>query len=209
MGAVPAEHLGLARRFRQDVMRTDDRLLTALPRITAPLQRRLARKPGLRQDAAIDFARAWRMATGPYRLAHDADVRAKDSITITELRLAATGWRHPHWETWEDGVGIVHVQLTTQGGFKVETTPLVVVSLHALARWFERTGQREHKLLVNDLTPLLAGRDAERVVVRAGIWLGGLIVAYDKLHRPFRLRAVRTFLAHEQIEDRKALEVAA
>ncbi len=114
---IPAEFLGLARQLRERVQHADDAVNAELAHIVAPLQRRLARKPALRPDTAIDAARSWqRMTAGEqFRLAFDATTDDKQALVITEvrvngIRLLDHQWNRPEWES---GVGIVQVKLTT------------------------------------------------------------------------------------------------
>ena len=50
------------------------------------------------------------------------------------------------------------------------------VSMHALGRWFERTGHRDHERLLADLAVLAAaGDDDDRVATpEGGYWLGSM-----------------------------------
>jgi len=48
------------------------------------------------------------------------------------------------------------------GRLTVHLAPHAIVSLHALGRWFERTGLRDHDALVRDLTRALRRRGRAR-----------------------------------------------
>jgi hypothetical protein len=196
---IPAEFLGLARQLRERVQHADDAVNAELAHIVAPLQRRLARKPALRPDTAIDAARSWqRMTAGEqFRLAFDATTDDKQALVITEvrvngIRLLDHQWNRPEWES---GVGIVQVKLTTSCKLKLTVTPLVVLSLHAMGRWFERSGRRDYCSLLRDIVPLLAATATDRISANNGDWLGSVTVAHgDQGGRNFVVRSVRTFV---------------
>lgn len=67
-------------------------------------------------------------------------------------------------------------------------TPLVNISLHALARHIERSRDRSPGTLVNDIT-LLADvpDDEERTATPHGFWLGGCVDALDGQDRVIKL----------------------
>ena len=58
--------------------------------------------------------------------------------------------------------------------------PRINLSLHAMGRWFEHTGKREHELLLADLTRLAEAPETAGDKVYCpprGIWLGAVTVA--------------------------------
>jgi hypothetical protein len=69
--------------------------------------------------------------------------------------------------------------------------------LHALGRWFERSGLRDHSALVRDLSVLAeTDESAERVQTRDGFWLGAVVEALnDHDGKGVKLRNVWTRLA--------------
>jgi hypothetical protein len=81
----------------------------------------------------------------------------------------------------------------------VETwEPVAKVSMHALGRFFERSGMRDHDALVAALAGLVgASAEMERVPAAGGVWLGDVVRAthngQDK--GSCLIRNVRTWLA--------------
>jgi hypothetical protein len=207
---VGAEFLGLARVFRQTVVAADAELNAALRPIVVPLMRRLERKTSLRPDTAIDTARVWEgMTAGQrFRLGFTANANDGRSLTIDEVRVSSISFRDNSWDdpSWEPGVSITKVSLTADGQLKLQVTPLVVTSLHSLGRYIERSGNRDHDLLVADLLPLLQATRDERIAAGPGAWLGGLRKVYgadDK--RCFVVRNVRTYVTFPERQPRQRL----
>ena len=145
----------------------------------------------------LDTAHAWSAMPTRYRLTLDGSAGSKCRLSITEWRLAATSSNNTEWiqPEWEDGVAIVKVTFTTTGNsFVLSTAPHSVVSRHALARWYERSGKRDDPSLVADITALLTTNEPDRVRCHSGTWLASVIIAHGH-GRAFRLRDVRTFIA--------------
>jgi hypothetical protein len=61
---VPAEFLGLARAYRNQVHAADQACAVALRGIITPLRMRLARKPTLREENIVYAGRAWSAKPG-------------------------------------------------------------------------------------------------------------------------------------------------
>ena len=144
----------------------------------------------------IDAARRWREMRVPFRLGLDADAPSKGAMTLIEWRLSATRWTDPRWSGGcdEPGVCVMRVRLAAADGrLDVVPTPWVNLGLHALARWYQRSGQRDHEALLRDCVPLVTGRDVDRVEAGAGYWKGGIVVADDEAKRSYRVRDVRTY----------------
>jgi hypothetical protein len=80
----------------------------------------------------------------------------------------------------------------------VETwVPIASISMHALARWFERSGFRQQEALIAALATLVdAPAEVEQVTTERGYWLGGVIDVMDhQLGREVPLRSTRTWVA--------------
>ncbi len=67
-------------------------------------------------------------------------------------------------------------------------------SIHCLSRWFQRSGGRSYSDLVADIGPLVAARDAPRIVTEAGgVWLVNVTTTRVG-DRVYRVLACRSFL---------------
>ena len=189
---VGAEFIGLARLFRQRVLAADVDYIANVRHLTAPIEQRLARKPILSPRQCLDTVRAWRLMSPTFRIALDAAVGARRALTICEWRIAGTTARNDLWDNpaWEPGCALVKVVVSTADGvFDMHTSPHSILSLHALARWFERSGKRDDDSLLRDLVPLLT-TNSDRVACSGGVWLANTIVA-NAHGRNYRLRDVR------------------
>jgi hypothetical protein len=201
---LPAEMTGLARLFRQSILRADSLYISNVKRIMAPIEARLDRKPILSHRMILDTVRAWRAIETRYRLALDAETGPKRRLTITDWRLAATSANNTAWQSpeLEDGVAIVKVVLISSGAkLNLTTPPHSVVSRHALARWFERQSSRDFESLVRDIKALVVTKEPDRVPCESGTWLSSVIVAHDDYGRSFTVRDVRTFLSVDALVD--------
>ncbi|MGA3404012.1 MAG: hypothetical protein ABSC95_32795 [Acetobacteraceae bacterium] len=202
MSHLPAEHLGRARVFRQAVVAADQRVNAVLPRITAPLRRRLESKPTLRDEQLIDTTRAWQSTiSDDFTLDLWTRVR-KGEFRIAELRVCASRWRTESWShpDPQPGVSLVWLSLGVKNG-ALHCTPWPVshLLLHALGRRFERGAGRERADIVRDLKTLAAALDdggAEEIPVLDGRWVGDRVAARDAaVGRDLTVFHCRTFLS--------------
>jgi hypothetical protein len=194
---VPAEWLGKARLFRDAVCRADLITQDEARRIIAPLQARLARKPGLRLHQAIDAARVWREMPSPYRIALNIDLDDAGGLVIDDWQLNGCHSFNREWDdpSWEPGVTLLRVGLRTRAGVVLEAVPICIISLHATARWFQRSWPNDEPALIRDIGQLLTTQKCEGRVACAGggDWLGHTTVAHGG-RKAFRCFDVRTFV---------------
>jgi hypothetical protein len=194
---VGAEFVGLARVFRQAVMAEECRVTAMLPCVINPVTQRLARKPRLRREQEIDFLRGWRGVPSRFRLSFDDTRDADDCLVATEVRLGSLQLRFRDWMDWESGVSITRVRVTTNRAMVFHAAPYVILSLHALARWFERTGRRTHEELLADIAPLAtANEEDDSVHTRVGVWIGEFRMLATGNDTQFDVRAVRTYVGN-------------
>jgi hypothetical protein len=199
---VPAEHLGQARLFRDSVRQVDRRLDALIDVVAQPLRARLARHPALRPEQPMSVIRAWgqtipaALRIGPPRVA-----RARTEFSIAETRITVSWLNDRAWENEEHEPGLAICALVFavyRGELVREWQPLMNVSFHAMARWFERTGKREPELLLADLTTLAGAPEdgGEKVYCPPrGIWLGEVSKAYDDTaRRGVKMRNIRTWV---------------
>jgi hypothetical protein len=107
-----------------------------------------------------------------------------------------TGWVDVYDE---QGVAVTRVEVKQEGRkLHQRWGPYALVSLHGLARWFERSSHRDHSLLVRDLA-LLVEAPPERDAVRTpdGFWLGEVRPMKSAKDRTQGIRSVRTFVLED------------
>jgi hypothetical protein len=187
---VPAEHLGQARLFRDSVRREDLLIEAAMDTMAAPLNERLRRKPLLRPETPMGVLRIWAQTvpTG-FRIGPSRVQPARAEFAIVETRITVSWLNDRAWENdeHERGLAVCNVVFAVHGGRLIrQWQPVVNVSFHGLGRWFERTGKRQHELLLADLTTLAEAPDdaGEKVYCPPrGIWLGDVIDAFDDTAR--------------------------
>ncbi len=201
MAHLPAEHLGQARVFRQAVVTADQRVNAVLPRITAPLRRRLESKPTLRDEQLIDTMRAWQSTiSDTFTLDLRTRVR-KGEFRIAELRVCASRWRTESWShpDPQPGVSLIWLSLgVKQGELRCTPWPVSHLLLHALGRRFERGVGRDRADIVRDLKTLAAALDdggADEIPARDGRWIGDRVAVRDAAGgRDLFVYHCRTFL---------------
>jgi hypothetical protein len=204
---VSAEARGLSRLFRQQVDVADAAHMASIRRLSRPLFERLARKPGLRPSMAIDVARAWQALQNPYRFDFAAEAPQRGHLVIADCFLGAAFDKESHWDDYEDSIGIKLVTLdTAKPRFTVDTEMLATISLHAVARWHERSGSRDHTRLIADLRAIIIATHPHRVTLDGGEWRGSIINATDGHDRKIVIRNVRTFISGDQIDQPHAAE---
>jgi hypothetical protein len=200
---IPAEFLGRARQFRNAVLAADAGIAAGLPGLLGPLQERLERKPGLRPAMIADFTRRWpEVIADRFCLARAASAD-KNALAITELRLAASHLRNSAWDgqEWENGVSIAKLHFTTADGrLRLTATPIASVSLHALARRYQRSPRRDDAAVICDLKALARQPPADRVTTNTGCWHGRVVASRHEVDgepRPLPLLAIRTFIGND------------
>jgi hypothetical protein len=197
---VPAEFTGAARVFRTAVQAEDRVVDRALNVIARPLKERLRRHPKLRPEQPMGVLRQWAQSvpTG-FLLGHPHVVCLRTEFAITEHRISSSWLYNDEWnnDERERGLSVCRfVFAVRRGKLTLRWTPVACVSLHAMGRWFERSGLREHEALTAALAVLVETDESlERVNTRDGFWLGGVVEAMnDAEHKGVKLRNVRTWL---------------
>jgi hypothetical protein len=185
--------------FRQAVQSEDRAFDRALAVICKPLRLRLRSHPKLRHETIAGAQRLYRLTMpAGFRLGEVLVEPDRATFSISERRVTASWLHDTKWQDAdgydEPGVGLCTFTLALERGkLRERWAPLAVVSFHALSRFFERSGKREHADLLADLSLLLdAGDDADEVPTDRGSWVGSVIAMKDK-HGTARARSIRTY----------------
>jgi hypothetical protein len=201
---VPSEHLGQARLFRARILQQSDILKERIMEISLPLIRRMQRKGALRRDNETDLIRLWGKMGLPFRYSFGSGRDASNCLWVEEIRLDSIDLKFAEWEddAWEPGVAVSRLKITTHRQFLFESTPITIVSLHALARYLERSGRRTDDDIFHDLAPLIDHqRPDEHMPTTHGFWLGEAHMVANASGRQFEVRAVRTYISGDRSEN--------
>jgi hypothetical protein len=196
---VPPEYTGRARVFRDRVREADEVMDRVLASIAAPLNARLKRHPRLRHELIAAAVKLYYgLVPAVYRLGTVEVTPSRDDFAVREVRVTATWMHSPMWagaDPIEPGVALCNFAFAMRGRKMTETwTPIALISLHALSRWFERTRCVEHGMLLRDLTTLIgAGVDGDRVPTPDGCWRGSVGPMFDVHGVRTGARSVRTW----------------
>jgi hypothetical protein len=136
--------------------------------------------------------------------------KSRRDITISEARLCAGHFRRRAWDEGiiKPGMAIAFIELEVAEAVCSLTVDIVVLlSLHALARWFQRSLDNSQAALVTDLAALASAyggilTDHERtleprfrVPVAGGAWVGEVSRRYSEATlKEERVASVATFL---------------
>lgn len=206
---VPRAFLGLARDLRRRLAAADALVPAALEAALLPLRTRLKRRPTLRADLLIDTERRWRTGLPAFgRLVLTAERRRGVPPYFCELRAQAGGFRIEDWDEEPGGggfePGVLLEMILAQpypgvggGGVDVRQTTIVVVSLHALGRRFQRGTDCSEAAIFADLAALAPFAQKGALPPKArfalpaaeGWWCGERVWVGDRL-----VLAVRTYL---------------
>jgi hypothetical protein len=177
---VPFEFVGLARAFRARVTLDDGIVTRTLPQLLKKiLERRSRHHTKLREDVCKDFVRTWG-ETIPRRfcLGSSASFR-KGRLQVQEIRVTSLKFQDDRWQSRssEPGLGIIALDLDSDNQIPFQYRTIVILSLHAIGRWYERAaGQRTDQALVETLAPLVSSKNydaaLERVMAGSGHWRG-------------------------------------
>jgi hypothetical protein len=166
MSEVPRQYLGLARAFHTKVHESEQQFIAMRNRVWAPLQRRMDRKPicpSWRRPECIDLFALWSGCPAFGRI-HNYTCweYTKRRIEYADARLVTTLRRFPDGGT-EPAVSVAIVRLigdmrferSENGGINTllaqPINNIVVVGLHALARYFQKAFHPSEAALIVSL----------------------------------------------------------
>jgi hypothetical protein len=205
---LSTECVGRARDFIRRVQAEDAQFLRLYAALLRPVKDRHARCPGrkLRPEMLTELGRRWRyhMPT-KFRISFTAHT-ATAKGTITERRLGIGRIERvddPDWTGHEDGVWICEARFVAgNAGANSHHALLSNFSMHAIGRWFQRSGRSSDELLMRDMN-LVANIDISKhpggggvkIITGAdgGNWRGRLAMVEDG-EREHRVIVVRTWL---------------
>jgi hypothetical protein len=123
----------------------------------------------------------------------------RDAFLIAETRATATWINSRDWDSdaTEAGVAIARCSMAMRPrvGLVHVWMPRAIVSMHAIARWFERSGSRDHDRLLADLAVLTAAADdGDHMPTPGGFWRGEMEVMSGTDKLTVRARNVRTWV---------------
>jgi hypothetical protein len=201
--SVPAEFAGQARLFRNRILASDNRVGPAISAITAYARDVLRRRDAYRPEHFKHLERAWRLTIPEIgRLAY-ATERGKDSLTIADARICSSIF---HKGTWKNDFGehslalIVYIGRFTSGHIDIESVPVSAVSLHALARRFQRSFDPSDEAVLSDLSLIslnakdLLNTSPFRQPAGDGAWHGETVTVATCDRSAQRILATRTFI---------------
>jgi hypothetical protein len=143
MTGVPSEFVGKARALCQRLAKAEQSVERDMHRVLAPLSRRLAKHPVLRQDDLVDARRRW-LAIDPIARLYDSviDISDRRNPSFLDLRVWPSRYKGMGWEEdgYEDGLAVMSL-CAFAGGYSMvlNAMPLLVCGLHCLARRYQRS----------------------------------------------------------------------
>jgi hypothetical protein len=207
-GVVSREFVGMARSMRNNIDAIDATATAAMGEVSRRLQARCRRRQHLTPSVAVETVKAWRThvpETG--RLAIESHIGHR-SLFIRELRLSRCRTRNLGWTdaAWEPGIGIMLIACSVQiFSWQFNYFHLAVVSLHALARRFQRGIDNSDASIMADLRVVadvaaeIAVTDgAFEIPVPGGRWTGFVAEMPDATGSIERVLSIRTFLPTEE-----------
>ena len=205
---VPAEFLGLGRRFGAQVADAGDQAVGVMAQIFTPLATRAERSPVPRSELLQGAARLWRLRMPAFGLFDSKTQVSRRELLIREARAGAGA--HPRDErTTEATVLILFVELHVAPGVcQLMVDAVALLPLHALGRWYQRAFNNCDAALISDLGCLAAAyggilgevaanRDPNFFCpVASGQWAGSVTQRFgEATQRQERILNVRTFLS--------------
>ena len=154
---ISTEAGGRARDFSRRVARDNDQFVTLIQAMWRPIKERHARHPGckLRREQLAELGRRWRNdAPKHLRISFAVHVNGSKG-SITERRLGIGRIERiddPEWTAQEDGVWVVEARFVAgNDGARSHHVLLANFSLHAIARWYQRSGKSSDAELMADM----------------------------------------------------------
>ena len=178
---VPFEFLGQAREFWMELAAYSEQPIKTLTRLLQTIERKV--RPGtntIRPELCVSFAREWKLSRDDtYRLNLSINFK-KGIFNSNEDFIGPILHEDDHWNQRELTFCIWRVIVVS--GKTTMSQPIVTISLHAMARWLERSGHKVNEVK-EDLKPLMnayANRQTMAKTSEGGLWIG----AYDKVSIP-------------------------
>lgn len=199
---IPREFVGKARDLRRVLSAEDAVVWKEMSRITVPFAsvgRGTVPRPAMLERAAI----AWQERVPKAGRLGLTIKRTRTTLVIDELRLVSADARFAEWDedVREPGFSVSATRLeVAPPRFRFDPVILAGVSLHAVARWFQRSFTCTHAALLSDLRVLalaatderLAAGGAFEVPAGDGRWSG--VVMSNMEDAAARFLAARTFV---------------
>jgi hypothetical protein len=207
--SVAAEFIGMARAFRARFAASDPTTSKLIDQIVLPIRARIEQHPTPRAEALASAAREWRTKVPAHgRLALSIDHK-RTRLTIEETRVSASTFGRTEWEDREPGVAVMHMQIRIAPRlFDAEMTTIAGLSLHALARRFQKAWRGDDAAIFVDLCALAAawaelvqrpdGSDFQVRTADGGVWAGS-VANVTTGGRAGRILLTRTYLAQGEI----------
>jgi hypothetical protein len=214
---VPAEFVGLARQFIRDARVQGAEKAKQLNRLLDPAFERLVRHPdrAMRDGQLRALAKAWEALASPFRVAFETgiDRRGRKGF-ITEVTACPASLEFV--DEWNEQALSLLVFRFEAPATKLFAKPgdrrshamwmMATIGLHALARRYQRGGDRSHAAIVRDLSALTnaAHRDYAtgkpfRIEAGRGAWSGLVdgVTLTDHEESSTIQFVVRTFLSSD------------
>lgn len=157
---VPAQYLGLARDLRRRLASADAAIQPAMRRLLMPIQRRLERHPVVRKETLIDAAREWRALPAFGRVYCLVDTSDRRAPVFADLRIEPAEYRGLGWDRSKPGLAVSLIEASVANtAMALCRTTITVVSLHCLARRFQRAmpGRGDEALILDEIGHLALG----------------------------------------------------
>jgi hypothetical protein len=201
--SVPPEFAGQARDFRNRILACDNRVGPAIDAITGYARDVVRRRYTYRPEHLKHLERAWRLTIPAMGRLAFASQRTKDSLLIDDTRICSSTF---HKGVWQNDFGehslalIVYSGRFTRGHIDIESVPLSAISLHALARRFQRSFDSSDQAVLRDL--LVLSSNAEELLNTTtfcqpagdGAWHGECVAVATTERISQRILATRTFI---------------
>jgi hypothetical protein len=212
---VPAEFIGKARAFRMAVAAEHPRAIATIDRIGQPLRAQVRLRQTPTASGLARAAAAWRSQVPAAGRLDLVIKQAASRLAITETRVGPAEFRFDFWSEGvaETAILITRTTLAVSGGqFKFDTILLASVSLHALARRYQRAFDNSDAAVGADLFALassLSGAvdagDEFAVPLGDGRWVGNVTEIEDRGERVL-IAVVRTFRSDDMPVRMHAVE---
>jgi hypothetical protein len=202
---VAFEWLGMARKFRNSIDSTDAQVNETIEAMGAYGLEIIRRRYSFRYEQLQHIERTLRLGlpeNGRLALTHVMNKR-KGKLIVCDIRVVAGTFRHLDWadESFEESLSLVIIDSRFgPGTVRIKNMAIAAISLHAIARRYQRSFNHRDKSVLKDLSSLalnankLLENDGDfRCETGDGAWIGKRMLA-EHHDVPQRILAVRTWL---------------
>jgi hypothetical protein len=203
---IPAEYMGKARELIRCVDREDEKYCLGVDKIEQTAARWVKQRHSCFKPQQLDeFHAMVELLPNEFRLAPLIIDRSKKNLCLLDYRMTSSKMRIEHWENkaeFEESIALTGFEYSfNRASFRFYPRPICQISIHAIARRFQRGRTQDEAFIKTDMSLVLEAQPWRReigeeftVKVDAGEWRGRILWSNKGTENYYHIAAARTFV---------------